>query len=120
MPSHNREFSDKYQDPDTPINIPKAAKKSFIMWLVPALCMAVIMGLVTIARAWADDRYAQKTYAAAEFSTQAEALAKEQGKRETLEASVQDINRKLDLLIYISQHEGRITTQDMKGKLSPP
>lgn len=106
--------------PDTPINVPKVAKKSFIAWLVPALCVAVIMGLVTIARSWADDRYTQKTDYAAGVVATTQAIQNEEKKREALETTQEEMNRKLDLIIYILNREGKVGPSDMRGKLTTP
>jgi len=107
-------------DPDTPLNIPKTAKKSFVNWIVPVFCAAVLMGVFTVVKSWADDRYAIKSVVDSNFLASSQALTDEQKRREGLGLQIDDINRKLDLLIYISQHDGKLTPNEMKGKLSPP
>lgn len=116
----HREQAAAYKDPETPINIPKTAKKEAIVWLVRSMCLVACLGLVAIARLWADDRYTQKTDAAALQATLSQQLRSESDRRETLEAQQQDMVRKLDLIIYILRTDGKhIDSTDMKGKMSP-
>lgn len=111
-----------HKEPEHPETgtIPKAVKKSFINWLVPTLCLAVIMAMFIVARSWADDRYTLKTNADAQESFVIKQLAEEREKRETTDANLESVNRKLDLIIYILQNNGQISPNTMKGKLSQP
>lgn len=73
-----------------------------------------------VARSWADDRYTLKTNADAQESFVIKQLAEEREKRETTDANLESVNRKLDLIIYILQNNGQISPNTMKGKLSQP
>lgn len=125
-----KEQSLNYKDPETPITL-KTAKKSFINWLVPTLCVAVLMAIFTVAKSWADDRYPLKKnvdtafaetvqHLADEQKERESAIKEEQQKREAIEAREQEIIRKLDLILYIEQQQGKLDPQSMKGKLTPP
>ncbi len=111
----------EYQgDPETPINIKKTAKKSFINWIVPMLGAAICVALFTVVKSWADDRYTRKADMEIRFGITDGAIQSETKKREISDAKVQEVIQKLDLIIYILQHNGTINSQEMKGKLSPP
>lgn len=108
------------RDPETPLNVPKVAKKEAIRYLVPTLMGLIAFAVFVAARSWADDRYTKKTDSEASIASAQKSLGEEQSKREALEVVQQDINRKLDIIIYVLQHNGQIDARDMKGKLSQP
>jgi len=47
MSNHERKT---WQDPDTPINVPKVAKKEVIRWAVPALITLVLMAFLALVK----------------------------------------------------------------------
>jgi len=114
----HRDIAESYKDPETPI--PRAAKKEAVLWVVRGMCLIACLGLIAIARSWADERYTQKLDMVAREAATDQRLVDEKTRREALEAQQQDIIRKLDLLIYIAQRNGTISPNEMKGKLSPP
>jgi flagellar biosynthesis/type III secretory pathway M-ring protein FliF/YscJ len=99
-----------HEDPPPPKTdtIVKTAKKSFINWVVPALCLAVSLAVFTVVKSWADDRYTQKKDADAVQLVVTRQIDEERQKRESLEREQSEMNRKLDLIVYILQNSGKV------------
>ncbi len=118
-------------DPDTPINIPKTAKKEAVGGLVKALLVVAFAGLAALATIWGDGRYTLRSEMAIANAVTGQKLDDEKKQREQ---SIKDLQEVMDLvrknqeeqkedlkfIIYILQHEGKLSLSDMKGKLSPP
>src|SRR5438045_2156864 len=117
---HEPSMTREHKEPESDLNIPTSAKKSLINWIVPAICAALVFAVFTVVKAWADDRYILRTTADSRLAAVTQSVMDEQKKRESLSSDMQEMSRKLDLIIYILQHDGKLSTQDMKGKLSPP
>lgn len=88
--------------------VAKAAKKSFINWIVPALCVAVSLAVFTVVKSWADDRYTKKSDSEAVQLVVTKQLDEERQKREDLTDKMEKMNRKLDLILYILQNTGKV------------
>lgn len=98
--------------------IPKAVRKSFINWLVPALCASLLFAAFTVAKSWADDRYTQKTDSDKRQKVIEDQMEEGRVAREKLQVQIQEVNRKLDLIVYILQHDNRIDLKSLPGPLS--
>lgn len=97
--------------------IPKTVKKSFINWIVPLLCSALLFGTFTVAKSWADDRYTKRTDYDSSNSNLSKQIDDARQKREALEAQMEQVNRKLDLIVYILQHDPKIDSKSLPSSL---
>lgn len=100
--------------PEPKTDVPRAIRRSFINWLVPTLCLALIMACFLVVQNWADGRYTTRATMDSEESAIRKSLADEQSRRENLEQTVGKMDRKLDLIIYIMQRDGKIDQQGLK------
>lgn len=100
--------------------IPKQVKKSFIAWLVPTLSLGVLMCVFLVVQNWADGRYTTRAAMDSEASMIRKSLSDEQTRRENLEQTVSKMDRKLDLIIYIMQHDGKMDPNTAKSMLPNP
>lgn len=103
---NTRPYHEEPPQPKTE-TIPKTVKKSFIGWVVPALCFALVFATFTVAKSWADDRYTQKKDSDAARIIIDTQMAEERQKREAIEQQEEKMNRKLDLILYILQNSGK-------------
>lgn len=116
MTYEHKRKSDEDEDEDRPkTSLPKAVRRSFISWVVPALCISIVMACFLVVQNWADGRYTTRKTMEDETSSLRKALYEEaqrreseSQKREILEKSVLTVDRKLDLIIYIMQRDGKI------------
>lgn len=99
-----------YEEPKPPKTdtVVKVARKSFINWVVPALCIAVSLAIFTVVKSWADDRYTKKPDSEAVQLVVTKQLDEERQKREDLTDRMEKMNRKLDLILYILQNTGKV------------
>lgn len=137
-PAYHRQEEDRPKT-DT---VPKQVKKSFIAWLVPTLSLGVLMCVFLVVQNWADGRYTTRKnmedQAAAinkaladeqmarvralseEQSRTEKTFADEKAKREALQETVGKMDRKLDLIIYIIQRDGKMDPNTAKSMLPNP
>lgn len=98
----------KFEDKDPKTDLPKAVRRSFIAWVVPTLCLALIMACFLVVQNWADGRYTTRASSDASAEAIRKAINDEATKREALEKTVERMDRKLDLIIYSMQRDNKI------------